>query len=43
MQLTRRLSVHVNCIYVFNGRFEERSGHAAPTMSYASPRLTYRF
>jgi hypothetical protein len=45
-QLTRRLSAHVNYIYyiyVFNGRFEERSDHATPTMSYVSPWLTYRF
>jgi len=42
-QLTRHLSVHVNYIYVFNGRFEERSDHATPTMSYVSPRLTCRF
>jgi len=35
--------VHVNHIYVFNGRFEERSDHAAPTMSYVSAWLTYRF
>ena len=44
-QLTRHLSVHVNYIYyiyVFNGRFE-RSDHAAPTMSYVSAWLTYRF
>ena len=42
-QLTRHLSAHVNYIYVFNGRFEERSDHATPTMSYVSPWLTYRF
>jgi hypothetical protein len=42
-QLTRHLSAHVNCIYAFNGRFEERSVHATPTMSYVSPWVTYRF
>jgi hypothetical protein len=42
-QLTRHLSAHVNYIYVFNGRFEERSVHATPTMSYVSPWVTYRF
>jgi hypothetical protein len=42
-QLTRHLSAHVNCIYVFNGRFEEQSVHATPTMSYVSPWVTYRF
>jgi hypothetical protein len=42
-QLTRHLSAHVNCIYVFNGRFEERSVHATPTLSYVSPWVTYRF
>jgi len=41
--LTRHLSVHVNYIYVFNGRFEERSDHATPTMNCVSPWLTYRF
>jgi alginate export protein len=42
-QLTRHLSAHVNYIYVFNGRFEERSVHATSTMSYLSPWVTYRF
>jgi hypothetical protein len=42
-QPTRHLSAHVNYLYVFNGRFEERSDHATPTMSYVSPWLTYRF
>jgi Alginate export len=42
-QLTRHLSAHVNYIYAFNGRFEELSDHATPTMSYLSPWLTYRF
>ena len=42
-QLTRHLAAHVNCIYAFNGEFEERSVHATPTMSYVSPWLTYRF
>jgi hypothetical protein len=42
-QLTRHLSAHVNYLYVFNGRFEERSDHATPTMSYVSPWVTYRF
>jgi hypothetical protein len=42
-QVTRHLSAHVNCIYAFNGRFEERSVHATPTMSYVSPWMTYRF
>ena len=42
-QLTRHLSAHVNGIYAFNGRFEERSVHATPTMSYVSPWVTYRF
>ena len=42
-QLTRHLSAHVNCIYAFNGQFEERSVHATPTMSYVSPWVTYRF
>ncbi len=32
-QLTRHLSAHVNCIYAFNGQFEEQSVHATPTMS----------
>jgi hypothetical protein len=41
--LTRHLSAHVNGIYAFNGRFEERSVHATPTMSYVSPWVTYRF
>jgi hypothetical protein len=40
---TRHLSAQVNCIYVFNGPFEERSVHATPTMSYVSPWMTYRF
>src|SRR5260221_4469208 len=39
-RLTRHLSAHVNCIYAFNGRFEERSVHATPTMSYVSPWVT---
>ena len=42
-QLTRHLSAHVNYIYAFNGRFEEQSVHATPTMSYVSPWVTYRF
>ena len=42
-QLTRHLSAHVNCIYAFNGRFEERSVGATRTMSYVSPWVTYRF
>jgi len=42
-QLTRHLSAHVNYIYAFNGRFEEQSIHATPTMSYVSPWVTYRF
>ncbi|HEV3057459.1 MAG TPA: alginate export family protein, partial [Vicinamibacterales bacterium] len=42
-QLTRHLSAHVNYIYAFNGRFEERSVHATPAMSYVSPWVTYRF
>ncbi len=42
-QLTRHLSAHVNCIYAFNGQFEEQSVHATPTMSYVSPWVTYRF
>jgi hypothetical protein len=42
-QLTRHLSAHVNCIYAFNGPFEEQSVHATPTMSYVSPWVTYRF
>jgi len=42
-QLTRHLSAHVNWIYAFNGRFEERSVHATPTMSYVSSWVTYRF
>jgi hypothetical protein len=42
-QLTRHLSAHVNYIYAFNGRFEEQSVHATPTMSYVSPWLSYRF
>jgi len=42
-QLARHLSAHVNCIYAFNGRFEERSVGATPTMSYVSPWVTYRF
>jgi ketosteroid isomerase-like protein len=33
----------VNCIYALNGRFEERSVHATPTMSYLSPWVSYRF
>src|SRR5260370_33746283 len=43
LQLTRHLSAHVNCIYAFNGQFEERSVHATPTMSYVSPWVTYQF
>jgi len=42
-QLTRHLSAHINYIYAFNGRFEEQSVHATPTMSYVSPWVTYRF
>jgi len=42
-QVTRHLSAHVNYIYAFNGRFEEQSVHATPTMSYVSPWVTYRF
>ena len=42
-QLARHLSAHVNCIYAFNGRFEERSVGATRTMSYVSPWVTYRF
>jgi len=42
-KLTRHLSAHVNCNYAFNGRFEERSVHATPTMSDVSPWVTYRF
>ena len=42
-RLTRHLSAHVNYIYAFNGRFEERSVDATPTMSYVSPWVTYRF
>jgi hypothetical protein len=42
-QLTRHLSAHANYIYVFNGRFEEKSVHGTSTMSFVSPWVTYRF
>ena len=37
------LSVHLNYIFVFNGRFEERSVRATTTESYICPWITYRF
>ena len=41
--LNPHLSVHLNYIFVFNGRFEERSVHATTTESYICPWITYRF
>jgi len=41
--LKPHLSVHLNYIFVFNGRFEERSVHATTTESYICPWITYRF
>jgi hypothetical protein len=42
-KLNPHLSVHLNYIFVFNGRFEERSVHATTTESYICPWITYRF
>lgn len=41
--LTPHFSVHVDYIYVFNGRFEEQSVHATASESYIAPWITYRF
>src|SRR6266404_533784 len=41
--LNPHLAIHLNYIFVFNGRFEERSVHATTTESYISPWITYRF
>jgi len=41
--LNPHLSVHLNYIFVFNGRFEEQSVHATATESYISPWITYHF
>src|SRR5260370_31704484 len=41
--LNPHLSMHLNCSFVFNGRFEERAVHATTTESYISPWITYRF
>jgi hypothetical protein len=41
--VTRRLSLHLNYIRVFNGPFERASVHGTSTLSYVSPWLVYRF
>jgi hypothetical protein len=41
--LIPHLSVHLNYIFVFNGRFEEQSVHATAIESYICPWITYRF
>jgi len=41
--VTRRLSLHLNYIRVFNGPFERASVHGTSTLSYLSPWLVYRF
>src|SRR5258708_29541110 len=40
--LNPHLSVHLNYIFVFNGRFEERSVHATSTERYICPWITNR-
>jgi hypothetical protein len=41
--LNPHLSAHLNYIFVFNGRFEERSVHATTTENYICPWIAYRF
>jgi hypothetical protein len=42
-KLNPHLSVHLNYIFVFNGRLEERSVQAKTTESYIGPWIAYRF